>query len=104
MSDYDDYFEPYTSQPQKPHKPTKSPPKKPYHNPPKKAAPLHDKPQHPQGPQAPVFDASFAFPNAGHSDEFPGFPSFNIADGESYGKNTVQCGPTGFYYRNWSII
>ena len=62
------------SQPQKPHKPTK----KPYQNPYKKTT------KRPRPPPVPVFaESPFAVPDfAGHSGEFPGFPSFNIADGE----------------------
>ena len=57
-----------TRPPQDSYKPTKAPQaKEPYPNPPK---------------EAPDYEPPFAFPNAGHSEDFPGFPSFNIGDGE----------------------
>ena len=82
VPDYDDYFEPY-AQPQEPYKPTKSPAaaKKPYHNPP---LPPNAVPR-PAVPAVPVFENPFA---AGHSGDFPGFPSFNIADGENHDRGS----------------
>ena len=73
------------SQPHKPRKPTK----KPYHQNPYKEATKRPRP-----PPVPVFaESPFAVPDfAGHSGDFPGFPSFNIADGEKLEINvTFRC-------------